>query len=379
MTRCMTRRSWLTVTGLAVASACGPHRRAGYPGYALVATAGDSAVTAIDLSRFQLAKIIPLSGAPTAIVPSPQGKSCVLTPATGSLHLIDNELNVELSRRLADELSNMQLTPDGSRAFATAAHTRELIEVNASELQVIRRHKLSAAPTAMDISVNGQVAVASGAEGMVEILDLATGQRTRTQLSGAIGQLRFRGDGKLLLVANYHDRSLTVLAVPGLQMVAELPLAMQPENLCFTADQGQLFVSGQGMDAVAIVFPYDMLEVEQTVLAGRDPGAMACSPSPSYLFVASAGGSDVCILDVDTRKVIGIVDVGQNPGCITITPDSRYALILDETSGDLAVIYIPSIRQNTVRTNRYKTGGALFTLLPVGNKPVHVAVVPKLA
>jgi hypothetical protein len=61
-----------------------------------------------------------------------------------------------------------------------------------------------------------------------------------------------------------------------------------------------------------------------------------------------------------------------------VTPDSRYALILDEASGDLAVIYIPSISQNTVRTNRYKTGGALFTLLPVGNNPVHLAVVPKV-
>jgi YVTN family beta-propeller protein len=374
----MTRRRWLATTGLAIATACAPRRRVGYEGYALVATAGDAAVTAIDLSRFQLARIIPLSGAPTAISASPHGKTCVLTPSTGSLHLIDNELNVELSRRLADELSNMQFAPDGSRAFTTAAHTRELIEVNGSDLQVLRRHKLTAEPSAMDISVNGSVAVASGGQGTVELLDTA-GQRTRAQLPGAIGQLRFRGDGKLLLVANYHDRSLTVLTVPGLQVMADLPLAMQPENLCFTADQGQLFVSGQGMDALAIVFPYDMLEVEQTVLAGRDPGAMGCSSTPSYLFVASAGGSDICILDVDTRKVIGIVDVGQNPGCISITPDSRYALILDETSGDLAVIYIPSIGQNTVRTNRYKTGGALFTLLPVGNRPVHVAVVPKLA
>ena len=52
---------------------------------------------------------------------------------------------------------------------------------------------------------------------------------------------------------------------------------MQPENLCFNSDQGQLFVTGEGMDGVAIVFPYNTLEVEQTVLAGRDPGVMACS------------------------------------------------------------------------------------------------------
>jgi DNA-binding beta-propeller fold protein YncE len=222
------------------------------------------------------------------------------------------------------------------------------------------------------------VAVASGPQGLIELFDLA-GRRSEARLPGRVGQVRFRSDGKLLLIANHHDRALTVLAVPSLEIVAELPLAMQPRNLCFSADQGQLFVSGEGMDAIAIVFPYDMLEVEQTVLAGRDPGVMACSAVPNYLFVASASGSDICMMNVDTRKVIGIVEVGQRPAYIGITPDNRYALVLDEDSGDLAVIYIAGIRQNTLQTDRYKTAGALFTLLPVGNKPVHIAVVPKMA
>ena len=374
----MTRRGCFAAAGLAFAAACSRNKRVGFAGYALVATAGDNSVTAIDLSRFQLARIIQVNSPPTAIVPAPDGKSCVLTPASGSLHLIDNDLNVERSRRFADELSSMQVSPGGVRAYAAAAHTRELIEARVSDLTVLSRHKLDAEPTAMDISVAGLVAVASGSQGTVELLDPATGRRSRAQLTGSLGQLRFRSDGKLLLVANRHDCSLTVLAVPGLETVADLPLAMQPENLCFTADQGQLFVSGQGMDAVAIVFPYNMLEVQQTVLAGRDPGAMACSANPTYLFVANASGSDVCILDIDTRKVMGIVEVGQKPGCIGITPDSRYALILDEASADLAVVYVPGIQRNTVRTDRYKTGGALFTLLPVGNQPVHLAVVPKL-
>lgn len=375
----MTRRSWFVASGMALASACRRAKRTGFPGYALIATSGENTVTAIDLSRFQLVKTIAVGGPPTAVVPAQNGASYILTPATGSIHLVDNGLNVVSSRRFASELSNMQLAPDGTRLWATAAGSRELIEAHPSDLRIIQRQKLPAEPTAMDVSSAGLVAVASGAQGIVELFSTANNHRIRAQLPGPVGQVRFRSDGKLLLVANLHDRSLTVLAVPSLQVMADLPLAMQPQNLCFTADYGQLFVSGAGMDAIAIVFPYDMLEVEQTVLAGRDPGVMACSANPAYLFVASASGSDICILSVDTRKVIGIVEVGQKPGYVGITPDSRYALILDELSGDLAIIYIPGIRQNTLRTSRYKTGGALFTLLPVGNRPVHVAVVPKVA
>ncbi len=206
-------------------------------------------------------------------------------------------------------------------------------------------------------------------------------------MAGAVGTIRFRADGQMLLVANLQDRSLTALNVPSLEVIADLPLAMRPQNLCFNADKGQLFVSGEGMDGVAIVFPYDTVEVEQTVLAGRDPGVMTCSADPSYLFVGSHSGSDVCILNVDTRKVIGLVDTGAQPTYITTTPDSQYALILDQKAGDMAVIHIPAIEDKLrsveaissyrVHSSLFKQGASLFTMLPVGEKPVHAAVIPQ--
>ncbi len=110
-------------------------------------------------------------------------------------------------------------------------------------------------------------AVSTGA-GSIYFFDLQTGQQWRTQLPGEIAAVRFRADGQLLLVANLQDSSLTGLSVPALGRIADLPLAMKPENLCFNSDQGQLFVTGEGMDGVAIVFPYNTLEVDQTVLAG---------------------------------------------------------------------------------------------------------------
>jgi DNA-binding beta-propeller fold protein YncE len=152
---------------------------------------------------------------------------------------------------------------------------------------------------------------------------------------------------------------------------------MQPEHLCFNADRGQLFVSGAGMDGVAVVFPFDTLEVDQTLLAGHAPGPMACSAAPAYLFVASAAGPSVSVINIFTRKQLALVEVGGIPTFLTTTPDSQYALILSETSGDLAVIHIPAIR-TAWTAGAYKNGGALFTMINVGNKPVHAAIVPRL-
>lgn len=362
-----TRREWLA---WAVLGACGRKKATGYPGYALIATSGENSIAAVDLTSFRLVRQIGLGAAPAAVIAA-QNRSLVLTPSTGSVLILDASLRRVSSHKLADLVSAIRLTPDQKLLVAIAGKSRELILADAMSLKVIRRHRLEGDPVALDVAASPYAAVSTGPQGTVELFHLDTGKRWRVQMPGEIGGLRFRADGQLLLVASVYDRSIAALQVPGLQEIAELPLGMAPETLCFNSDGGQLFVSGAGMDAVAVVFPYDTLEVEQTVLVGRDPGAMACSASPAYLFVASHSGSDVCILDVNSRKVIGIVEVGQKPAYITVTPDSQYALVLDELSGDMAVIHVPAIR-----ANRTKSGAALFTLVQVGARPVQAAIVP---
>ena len=372
----MTRREWLACTGTLLASACRRPKGSGYPGYALIAVSGDKSLSVVDLQAFRLVKSLRLPAAPAAVVPG-RVAAYVLTPSIGTVHVIDRKLQLAASSRFADELSEIRLMPDGKQLVAISAASRGLIEVDPTSLKVIVWHRLEAQPVSLDVAQTGYVAISTGRNGTVELFNLTTGQHNRTRLSGEIGAVRFRADGQLLLVANFHDRSLTALHVPSLQVVADLPLAMQPQNLCFNFDQGQLFVSGEGMDGIAIVFPFKVLEVEQTILAGRDPGVMACSGNPADLFVASHSGSDVCILNIDTRKIVGIVDVGQTPSYIAITPDSQYALVLNKTSGYVAVIHIPA-NSPTVRADRYKMGASLFTIIPVGGEPVHAAIVPRL-
>ena len=81
---------------------------------------------------------------------------------------------------------------------------------------------------------------------------------------------------------------------------------------------------------------------------------------------------------VKSRKVTGVVQVGQSPSFITITPDGQYALVLDEGSADMAVIRIGAIRAANPVEFRQKGAAALFTMLPVGERPVHAAVVQRV-
>lgn len=367
------RRTFFAGAAFAAATACSRHRGSGFPGYALIATAGETSVAVVDLMQFRLEEPISLGASPTAVVPGESGTALVLTPATGSVHLVGQNRKVAGVFPLGSGVSEIRLIRSGKALLGISRKPYELIEADVTRFRIAARHRLKDEPRFMDV-VEDLVAVSGGDGGWVELFDLKKGKRWSKQMGARIGDLRFRADGGLLLVSNLANRSLTALSIPELEVIADLPLAMQPENLCFNSDQGQLFVTGDGMDGVAIVFPYRILQVDQTVLAGRDPGFMACSKNPALLFVASASGSDVCILNIDSRKVVSFVDLAQHPSYITVTPDDQYALILNRESGNLAFIHIPAIRTNPAVVIN-KLGAALFTMFPVGREPVDAAVI----
>ncbi len=138
-----------------------------------------------------------------------------------------------------------------------------------------------------------------------------------------------------------------------------------------------MFVTGDGMDAVSIVSPYQT-EVNETVLAGHTPGDMAAtSAGPAYLFISNPDAAAVTVISIDNRRVIAQIPVGQRPGQILLTPDDEYALVLNEQSGDVAVIRLLNIRDADLNSRRSRTA-PLFTMIPVGSRPVSAAITPRL-
>jgi hypothetical protein len=367
-----------------LAAACEGKKGTGYPGYMLVAAAGDNAINAVDLKVFRVTRRVALNAPPSGVHTSGKAPGLALaeTATNGTLHLIDTAtLSKTASLRVADNVAGARLLADGQHSAVISPSGKELIIVDLVARKVSSRFRLNAVPQELEAtgadSKDTLVAVSFGDKGWVEQFNLSSGARHRQQVSASVGPIRYRKDGQFLFVGNEAGRSITVLDADLLQVVADLPVAMKPETLCFSADRGQLFVGGTGMDAVAIVFTYQPLIVEQTVLAGRAPGAMASSLTPAYLFVASRAGSEITILSVPTRKVIAVVQAGQGTRRILITPDDQYALVLNEYSGDLAVIRIPTIEANRLRSgviNRTKSGASLLTMFPVGDRPVGAAI-----
>jgi len=354
-----------------------PPKATGYTGYCFVANQKGRSVAVVDLNNFHRLPAIRLDSEPSLVLAHPaRPKAFVLAPAAGTVYEID-AASFSVSRRVpaGEQLVSMKLDPAGDSLWVLSRNPATLIQISLDSLQPRRRIHLTAPSDDFDLSPDGRAVVVSRE---AHAVFLASRERAVIERTIAMPteptSVCFQSDGKQILAASRADRSITIVdAVTG-KIVVRLPLPFAPRRFCFSSDGGQLFLTGDGMDAVVIVYPYQT-EVAETILAGRAPAAMATTgsaPGP-YLLVANPPTNTVTVLNIDDRRLVSVVEVGQAPCEILITPDNQYALVLNENSGDLAVIRLYSL-DNPARTHRYKSA-SLFTLVPVGAKPVSAAVV----
>lgn len=362
-------RRALLVSALAAAG-CAPKKGTPYAGYCFVANQEARSVAIVDLIGFRSLRTVPLGDSPSAVLAHPkQTGALVLAPGGGTVYEIDAaSLAISRRARAGNQAVGMRLAPAGDALWVLFRDPAALVELPLDSLQPRRRVRLPAPPDDFDLSSDRRAAVVSRQGSAVTLvsLDHAVIERTMA-LPVEPTSVRFRPDGRQVLAASRPDRSVTILDTPTGKTIVRLPLPMEPRHFCYNSDNGQLFVTGDGMDAVAIIYPYQT-DVAETVLAGHAPSGMAVTDS--YLLVANPQTNSVTVLDIDTDfKLVAVVRVGNAPQEIVVTPDQQYALVLNQGSGDLAVIRIAALA-----ARRYKSG-PLFTMIPVGAGPVSAAVV----
>ncbi len=372
----LSRRDFIAAAA-AVSVSCGRRKASGYSGFAFVANEEGQAIAAVDLAVFAVARHIALDARPTSVVAHPSKPlAYALAQQPGRVYEIHGE-KLWVTRRMSVGQSALSaaISADGANLYVLSRDPRRVAVVSTKSMTGTGEFPLSAEPAWFDVSSDERwIAVSHASEQSFSLIDTSSGAVQVIATRGQIGTVRFRGDSKCLIAADLTRRMLSLYEPASGRAVVDLPLAVRPDHLCFNADGGQLFVAGDGLEGIVVVYPYYTPQVAETVLAGHSPGAMAASTNPAYLFVAGPNSSDVSILDIETRRLIAVTPVGANPNCIVVTPDSAYALVLNQTSGDMAVIRTESISRAVAQSRRNRRG-ALFMMIPVGSKPVSAAVV----
>jgi YVTN family beta-propeller protein len=367
------RRSFFALPAYALLTACSRRKRGpGFRGYAFVANEEGNTIAAVDLEAMAVARQIPLGGAPTSVIAAAKRPFVyALAGATGTIHEIAlDRLSATRKLAVASSAVGMQMAPNDSVLYVLAREPRSLIRVNPVTMNEDFKLALPEEPVDFALSPDHKTAAIS-LKTNVRLVDLEARKLGASAGMGDFGAVRFLTDGSILIAADRGERRLSFYDLSpsngaASPLITHLPLAVRPDNLCFNSDGGQLFVTGEGLDAVVIVYPYRTPEVAETVLVGPNPGAMAASQA--FLFVANSSAGNVSILEINSRKVAAVVSVGSDPGFIAVTPDDQYALVLNRQSGDVSVLRVATITKNRERR------ASLLTVIPVGSKPVSAAV-----
>lgn len=340
----------------------------GFEGHAFVANEEGGAIAAVNLTAFAVTRHIRIDGRPTKVVSHPTLPS-VWALASNAIHEID-PTRLEFRRKLplSGPALDLQLSPDATSLWVLFAN--RLAKFDAESLAPAGSWNLAGEALSFVLAQREPWAAVVLKEGPPLLLPAGEpGRTTPITLPYQTDLAHFRSDGKQLMLAGASARQASFVTVPEVRTVAHLPLAIEPRRVASKPDGGELYLTGDGLDAVVVLYPY-LAEVGETVLAGRHPSAMAAvsTPGMAYLFVANPDAGNVTILDITTHKMVGAVPVGKDPSFLTITPDGQYALVLNRTSGDMGVIRVKAVVRNRGKS------APLFTMIPVGSRPVAAAV-----
>jgi DNA-binding beta-propeller fold protein YncE len=363
--------------GSAATLGCSHPKATGFRGFCVVANEAGRSIGVVDLTHFRIRKRIPLSAAPTQVLAHPtEHRAFALSRDGGALFEIDAvKLAVVRQAHDGNTAIGMRISPANDAVWVLYSDPAVLVEYPFSTMRAGRRIRLASTPHAFDVN-GARALVASTASRTVTLASLEAGAIERTStMADEPSLVAFRKDGRHFFAASRPDRALTIFDSRTCQTVVRLPLPVEPRQFSMKPDGGQLFISGAGMDAIVVVYVYQT-EIAETLLAGKAPGVMAAMDSPAYLMVANPETNSVTVLDLDNNgRLVASVQVGQEPRSIVVTParpnQDQYALVLNEKSGDLAVIRLKSLPQDAESRRRPTP---LFNLIPVGEKPVSAAV-----
>lgn len=222
--------------------------------------------------------------------------------------------------------------------------------------------------------------VVNDQSGALVAVDLA---KFRVLVSVPVGQGPERAvarPGSHELYVTSSSGTVSIMAFPELRVVRTLYVGRTARDLAFSSDGSQAFVLDPAGAQVIFVDATQRREIARVRLA-RDPSgaagfcSLALTPNGKTLIAAEGGRNRLSFIDVDSRSLVGRVDVGTRPGPMVILPDGTKVFVADTGEEKVSVVDITAHRVlSHIETGARPSGivlkpdgGEVFVLSARGN------------
>ncbi len=363
----------LSVATLFPFPACRKQGAALTPYVAFVANTQSDSVAAVDLAAFRVIRSIPVAPGPIEVTLRPRSHEVYVATASGGVTVIGfPELRVRTTLRFGRLPHDLVFSADGSGLYALDSESGDVVFADGQRGQIPKetgRVHLGGALGHLALSPDGRtLVVADQASNRLVFVDAQSRQVLGSvEVGKDPGAMAILPDGSKVFVADTEENRISAVDIPSRQVLAHLELAARPTELALKPDGGELFVLCGGSALVTIVDTFND-NVEQNLPAGRSPTAAVFRRDSTVVYMANAGDGSVTALDIQNRVVLDSTHAGAEPQGLALTPDERFLVVADAASASVAILH--AVTGAASGSNR----GALVTTVPVGARPVAVAV-----
>lgn len=145
------------------------------------------------------------------------------------------------------------------------------------------------------------------------------------------------GSGKVY-VSNEHDSVDTVIDARSARRLGSIPIGGDIGNSQYDPGTGRVYVASGSDNHLVVVDPSRDTVVDREPLPGCDGahGVQVDVPERARVFVACEGNAKLVVLDLATRRVSDVMNVGDGPDVLALDPVLHRLYVASE-SGTLAV------------------------------------------
>jgi len=257
------------------------------------------------------------------------------------------------------------ITPDGKMLLATSPNTASVYAFNTKDGSQLSIIKVGKASKGLKISPDGKEAyISNEADATISVINLKSltvvatinvdkkPHNVRFNSSGDIAYVTLQGGAGLGIINTSSRKMTSIIPIPGLT---------GPHNLDLSGDNKIAYVR----DLVGNVAVVDLntTKVLKIIEVGKGHAGIDVIPNGQYVFTGAIADNIVTVIDTKTMKVVKKIDVGFGPHGVRASKDSRwvYATI---TSEDKVVV----INTKTLEVvKEFKTNSFPFWVAVNGN------------
>jgi YVTN family beta-propeller protein len=238
----------------------------------------------------------------------------------GAIYVLNSRTGDVVAQSLAGGTAhNLAFLPSGNAvAFAllehNVLHLASPTDLSLTGFVTVGGSPLEATPT----PAGDKLLVANSADGTISVVDAASKTIAKTLTVGANPIGAWIGADGRAYVTSESDKKLSVIDLATFTVLETVTLAGIPGQALSTAG-GEVWIALEGAGKVAILGGSPLGPVAE-IKAGMRPHGLALSPDGASMYLTDENGGQVIELDVATRAMKRMLNVGGRPNGILFRP-----------------------------------------------------------